>query len=369
MIRGEIKPLTGIRGIAALAVLYHHSGAKLETILPSLTGLSLVRIHGNIGVDLFFILSGFIMTYVYAQHKRDFGKSDYKSFMIKRFARIYPNHITVLLIFLGMYLFAKLMNITMEGNYSAKDYIMQVLLLNGYIPDLAWNYPNWSVSIEWFGYVAIFPLSIILSRLAVARKFPFISCFVVLSIPLIIDSYLPEALIMVAKITSQFLAGVFLFMAWEQNREKSPVPKGLSLSDLAVGLCLVIYVVSFFHEFPLLVTHKTLILICPLLIYGLACQTGLISRLMAKRPMVYLGTISYALYISHSLFEKILKVLAPVQKCAELPAMYRIPIVLGHIILPVIFAAFLYHLIEEPARKLICKLLLPKKSNPAIVPS
>ena len=67
MTRGEIKPLTGIRGFAALAVLYHHFGGKLEAIVPSLAIFSVVRNHGNLGVDLFFILSGFIMTYVIAR--------------------------------------------------------------------------------------------------------------------------------------------------------------------------------------------------------------------------------------------------------------------------------------------------------------
>src|SRR5579872_5470162 len=86
----EIKPLTSIRGIAAMWVYFSHC-QFLEAYNPffaRLTG------NGFYGVDIFFILSGFILSYV---HIEDFTagaavRSNYTRFLFLRFARIYPLH-------------------------------------------------------------------------------------------------------------------------------------------------------------------------------------------------------------------------------------------------------------------------------------
>src|SRR5512135_3691795 len=87
--------LTGIRGIAALwVILYHYAITpldvlRLDQILP------FVR-YGYIGVDLFFILSGFIITHVHGRDTASLAPMPVLHFLSLRIARIYPVHIVTL---------------------------------------------------------------------------------------------------------------------------------------------------------------------------------------------------------------------------------------------------------------------------------
>jgi peptidoglycan/LPS O-acetylase OafA/YrhL len=364
MNRSEIKPLTGIRGIAALAVLHHHFGEKLEVILPSLNFFSIMQQHGSIGVDLFFILSGFIMTYVYSQHRIPFTKADYKNFMIKRFARIYPNHFVVLMFLLTMWLTAHVLGISMHGDYSMYNFFLQLTLLNGYIPNSAWNYPSWSVSAEWFGYMAIFPLSIILTRLGIVRKYPLVFSAGIIILYVIFLRHAPSWTNATFRISTEFLCGVFLFMSWEDRGSNAAL--GFAWADLVALILLGGFAASFFWTLPTILVGDILVLLCPVLIYGLATQRGLLAKALQTKPMVYLGAISYALYISHATVEKALKVLCPEAKAEGLHLSLRILIVIMHFVLPIIVAAILYRFVEEPSRRKICKTLLPKKAQPTL---
>lgn len=361
MPRSEIRPLTGIRGVAAIAVLFHHFGEKMEAIFPPLAVVAPIRGHGNLGVDLFFILSGFIMTYVYSQHLRNFSVEDYRKFIVKRFARLYPNHLTALLLLLGIWTVARAAGITMQGNYSFRDFFMQAFLLNGFLPNRAWNYPNWSVSIEWFAYLAIFPASIPISRLHLVRRFPFIVGISLTILYVFTYLHVPAWSAKTYQIILQFLAGVFIFMAWEGRKQSAQLR--LPVADIVAATVIVVFASSYFALLDYFQVTYILICCCPLLIYGLANQTGILSRWLGTRVWVYLGTISYALYITHAVVEKVLKVAAPVEKCAGLPLPARMVIVLLHLVIPIVFAAVIYHFIEEPGRRALCDRLLNKKAK------
>ena len=92
----EIRALTGLRGIAACyVVLYHFHGMSA----PDGPVGNLIR-HGYIAVDLFFVLSGFVMALTYAElFRSSTAPRAYAIFLTRRFARIYPLHacVTVLL--------------------------------------------------------------------------------------------------------------------------------------------------------------------------------------------------------------------------------------------------------------------------------
>jgi exopolysaccharide production protein ExoZ len=76
-----------MRGIAALLVVFHHYiGAAVEKGF-AIAGLEGVAI-GNVGVDIFFIISGFIMEYVCGA--RSYAPGDRRAFMINRMQRILP---------------------------------------------------------------------------------------------------------------------------------------------------------------------------------------------------------------------------------------------------------------------------------------
>ena len=86
----HIRPLTGLRGIAALIVFLSH--ATNEGMLPWVFG----RGFGQIGVMIFFVLSGFLMTHLYAH--RDFNGKEIRAYAVARFARVVPLYLALLLI-------------------------------------------------------------------------------------------------------------------------------------------------------------------------------------------------------------------------------------------------------------------------------
>ena len=91
-----LTTLTPLRGIAALLVLIFHSNLMAIPFLPP--GYTNLVSGGWIWVDFFFILSGFILFYVYG---KDFhagvGRSAYWKYMGARFARVYPLHFVTLI--------------------------------------------------------------------------------------------------------------------------------------------------------------------------------------------------------------------------------------------------------------------------------
>src|SRR5690349_330300 len=91
----EIKALTSLRGLAAMAVVAQHFSATAQQLTPE-TIPSIVP-HGYMGVDVFFVLSGFIMSYTYVASFEEHGMRAFPDFLAKRVARVVPLNIAVLL--------------------------------------------------------------------------------------------------------------------------------------------------------------------------------------------------------------------------------------------------------------------------------
>ena len=144
--RGEMRALTGLRGLAAgYVVLYH----MLQDIPGEGIAATLIR-HGYIAVDLFFVLSGFVMATV---HGRDaFDIAGYGLFLRKRLARIYPLYAAVTAATL-------LLIVSSDGAMpiSPERLAVNIALLQGWGAGASIVGPAWSLSAE-FGAYLLFPL-------------------------------------------------------------------------------------------------------------------------------------------------------------------------------------------------------------------
>ncbi|MBV8649940.1 MAG: acyltransferase, partial [Alphaproteobacteria bacterium] len=151
---GRFLPaLTGLRGLGALLVLIYHSHDFIAT-----ASWPLVKM-GWIGVDIFFVLSGFIISHV---HLNDFVRLSAVAvgrFLALRLSRIYAVHIVTILG--ALLLFAGRLSIghtPSPGRFSLASLIENLLLVQAWASDrLTWNYVSWSISAEWAAYL-IFPL-------------------------------------------------------------------------------------------------------------------------------------------------------------------------------------------------------------------
>ena len=158
-----IRQLTGVRFVAAFWVVLYHYQPALATAGVLFPLLHEVLRVGSLGVDLFFTLSGFILTHTYLTKlgPKVAGKSA-GHFLWLRLARIYPVHFVMLNV-AGLAVLAA----SLAGSGDARDrdwlnpisYIKQLLLIQEWGPDPSrgWNFVAWSLSMEWLAYL-FFPL-------------------------------------------------------------------------------------------------------------------------------------------------------------------------------------------------------------------
>src|SRR2546425_2248258 len=148
----ELSGLTGIRFYAALPVYLAH-----VTVIPGMEVLSGRSVFFNVGVgsvSLFFVLSGFILTYNYADVFRDgVSAAGYKRFVWDRLTKIYPVHFLTLLLVLPIATFSPHLPL----DWRAVPF--HLLLLQCFWPfstptfSKYLNVPSWSISCEWFFYL------------------------------------------------------------------------------------------------------------------------------------------------------------------------------------------------------------------------
>lgn len=160
--RTYLTTLTPLRGIAALVVVIFHCNLMLMSFMP-INEANLITM-GWLWVDFFFVLSLFIISYVYGDKFRGaITARNYWTYIKARFARVYPLHFLTLIFCLICAIF-----ITAYGDsfhpffwdfYNPATAIPSLFLVQslGLYITAPLNSPAWSLSREWWMYM-IFPL-------------------------------------------------------------------------------------------------------------------------------------------------------------------------------------------------------------------
>jgi peptidoglycan/LPS O-acetylase OafA/YrhL len=166
----DLPGLTTLRFFAAIwVVLYHYVWWFTSPGAPTLK-IPLI-IEGGLGVDFFFLLSGFILTHAHLRQIRT-STLNVKQFLIKRLARIYPLHLATLLFFLALVIALHVCRIPVLNpeRYDPVQLVLNIFLLQAWQTHDAgaWNFPSWSISAEWFAYL-IFPALSVLLVVRLAR--------------------------------------------------------------------------------------------------------------------------------------------------------------------------------------------------------
>ena len=337
--------------MAAIWVLFFHFGQEISVLFPTFEMFAPIYQKGYFGVDIFFVLSGYIITYVYAGGGRT-KKFEFSGYLLKRIARVYPNHILAMGLLLVLVVSARQMGFAVEGNYSGGDFAISALLLQSLPFNNAgnsWNYPSWSVSAELFGYIAIFPLTLLVFKIQRLRLLGFyLSIMLCLIFGLVNVNMGWGKWQSLARITFEFSAGASLFYGLRENKTI-----GMLLNRFLPFL--IVSVLTILVSLPMIMAEdiKQMLLYaaCPLLIGGLSFQKGFICKSLSLPFVRYLGLISYALYMFHALVEKVFKVVFPVHQFSESGALVKFAICCSYFGICFIVAASVYHLWEEPVRK------------------
>ncbi len=364
----ELSALTGLRFFAAFyVVIYHFISTSIPKSLPYLVNLFSV---GYIAVGLFFLLSGFVLSYSYLRQSGDLS-IDRRTFWTARIARIYPAY---LLAFILAAPFQIVGSIGVNGLRIALEKLtvggaMVLALLQAWTPWSAWywNIPAWSLSVEVFFYFCFPFLAPLFGRLrakstlAVAAGLWLLGLAIPLAYSALnhVDFQPPLRYAQLAIETNpllrlpEFLVGISLGWVFVSGVRFS-ARAAARLAIVALGACLAVLAISSSIPRPLL-SNGFLVPILGLLIFTLAHQSGLLARFLSLPVLKLLGDASYAIYVLQFPIAACLRVV-PGQCSFQRFVVYLVVLVLASVLT--------FFFVEQPLRIRIKQYLSRSVSAP-----
>lgn len=290
-----LSALTFPRFVLALIVVVVHFGLHLP--FAQNTFLSGVFHHGAIAVSFFFFLSGFVLAYNYTQIKSA------RSFYWKRLIRLYPLYlITFFIVLFSVYF--------LQGNIPEIIYaIANGLGLQSWIPGYALqvNFPSWSLSVEFFFY-ATFPL---ISWVFHRMKWRLFSILILIAwilglmqhiyfVEVLYDAnryYLDQFILYFPLFHfTTFLAGFYGGKLVHKLRGFS-YPSYFYTFLAIIGILLFIGILSTENLIRLYGHNGSLAPIFLMICIGLSMDQKVFPRLIGSRRFIFLGDISYSVYM------------------------------------------------------------------------
>ena len=338
----HIKPLTSLRFLAAMWVVIYAFWPDLGLgFVPNLVA------KGYLGVELFFVLSGFILCHVYLQA---FGekRAHYGGFLWARLARVYPLHLATLIGVGALGFAAVAAGMSIDSNVLSWASLPANLFMVhawGFAPEAGWNHPSWSISAEWFAYLAFPAFAWAAWRL---RERPVVALAATLAgmmalyvvFERLAGFSLTEATIRwgALRIVPCFAYGCAAYLAWRKGGVSRPglfslTAAGLIALSAAVGLW-----------------DGVIVALFGVLILSLASLDDRKAGPLASPFAIYLGEISYSVYMVCVPW-KLLGVNAAQKLTGAGDAGLHIAVWSALVLAVPVIAAISYHVVERPARR------------------
>ena len=341
----RLNQLAGLRGICAWWVVFFHSLALMKDSIPEPVARFIA--HGYLAVDLFFLLSGFVIFLSYhASLAKNFPHSVGR-FYWNRFTRIYPLHAVMLggylMLFAAFYFFSS--SGTAPESYTWTSFIQSVFLIHMWVgSDLTWNVPSWSISSEWFVYL-FFPLmaySLRKLRGGVAAHLAIVTLAALLLHLIYTFSGIGSLGAGVSRMALirtllEFLMGVFIGSLYVNHKEFLDRYRNAALAGF-VGL-------SVWYVWAPLPDYTIIPLAFALLIAYLSVTSSPITAMLSTPVLVYLGEISYSTYMVHYLVYDLLK--AGFMHGSRINPLY----VWLSFVMVFLLSALLHHVVDTPSQR------------------
>lgn len=301
-----IKSLQSFRGIFTLVILLSHFPEDYFASHDIMLKMS------DFAVSFFFILSGFVLCIAHENRKKS-GLSSYTNFMFGRIKRIYPLHILGLLLWLLILLIFKIVN-----SPGAFGIFCNILLIQSWIPDIniyfSCNGVSWFLSTLLFCYMLFIPITNLFHR---SKIYGFSGTVALICIYLIIINLIPNKIdtwgiyIFPPARVMDFLIGICTYILYTRvNFYKNSGYTYRAESGLLEGISAIVLLILFASTAITISERYTLAfwwwIPSAVLIYVFAKieqqgRQNFILSIMKSRPLVWLGNISFSLFILHSL--------------------------------------------------------------------
>jgi peptidoglycan/LPS O-acetylase OafA/YrhL len=346
----EVRSLTGLRGIAASVVVqYHYVEATPQ--VPSL--LREIASRGYLAVDMFFVLSGFVMALTYAHRfAHGFDAPAFGDFLLRRFARIYRLYVVILgLTVLGV-------GVGAFPGWNLRDSLATVvanfLLIQAWGTTVSLNGPAWSISTEFAAYL-LFPMLLRATLFGGGRRAAqaTVAAAILLILaamirPLLrpggngtLDLYRETTPLPLLRCFAGFTFGLLTY-----RLTGSP-----GIMQLArQGLAAVVLVALLAAALLLDVNDLAIYTLLPPLVLCLYATRGRPGRVLWHGVIYQLGTLSYAIYLLH---------VGVLWGAGHLPTNSSLVIDTTAVVALLALASLAHHAVELPGRRLIRKWRVP----------
>lgn len=358
---GEIRSMTGVRGIAALSVVALH-------YFDNVGAASRPWQHAYLAVDLFFMLSGLVLALNYSSTVTlDAGRDPYIAFIKKRIARIFPLYIVVTLLQTALDVFRHSRGAALPDTWNLKGMIANLLLVQSWGFARSIVHPAWSLSTELAAYL-LFPVLVALtikSRKAVALVVAAAGVAALLAASVgsrncaectgLLDLHIGDTPYPLMRCLAGFTFGLF---AW--RLVNLPRIRAIVSTDAFAVFAMTGTVCTFFagcHDLVVYVFLLATVIAC----YGSSRAANLI---FGNRVVHFLGTISFSVYLVHMLlftsmvrFEKF--------SAAHLGALAGVYVAAVSYAGVVVVATAFYYLVEVPGKRFMMRMMAEKARRSA----
>lgn len=276
---------TALRGIAALGVVYGHYSFVFAS---DIHGINFFIPRTHLGVDMFFILSGYILYHVYAStFLRQITLRNWAQFQLRRLARIYPLHIGTLLMVLAL--------IRFKIDPASYDILLMNLTLVhawGFTDRFEFNAPSWSISCEFMAYLVL-PFLVVLIKDRIGTLAVFIGA---LTAYMGLWQYGHGSLDLemigpvhgILRAVGAFPLGVLLAKA---QRNAGPRAEAAKPALQLIGL------LGFIACIALQLPDMAYIPVFAVIVFATASDRGVLVKALDNRVLIGFGEISYSVYL------------------------------------------------------------------------
>lgn len=331
VVEPHVPALTGLRAIAAWMVFFHHFRISSEYVGAVLFNM---QAQAHVGVSVFFVLSGFLIAYQYAD-RLGLQARDVLDFLRNRFARLYP-----------MYALCTLVTLVYIDNFEVTTWLLSFTLLRGFFGDFYFFHIGqaWSLSVEMTFYLLAPWLLLLVGRVPVGLLCLvfYAAGWLLMQVDMPIPTFMEPPRMVVANTffgrCFEFLLGIWLF---KRFRDVAPWRHALCTWGGLGSIILFLYFSAFADGLTVYSVnwspahHFLFPLLVATLILGLWKEHSALKRLLGSRLFVVLGMASYVFYLIQA---------APFR---EIFGLDEVP-VLVHFLATNLFAILGYYLLERP---------------------
>jgi peptidoglycan/LPS O-acetylase OafA/YrhL len=275
-------------------------------------GLPFLR-NSHLFVDFFFVLSGFV---IFANYQdRLTGGFSLKRFIFLRWGRLYPLHIFILALFIGMeaaQLFIHIGGVSHHRPFSdpgqSWQYIVSSILMThglGFHGEQAFNSPSWSISAEFFAYILF---ATMLAWLKDKNAYFLGGVFLLAGVLLAAFSsqyIINSGHLAFVRCVYGFAAGAMVWRSFSRRRDSLRA----LMEKRAVATTLEIITALGVVVFVSLAGHGPATLLAPFVfaatVYIFAFNRGALSAVLSTKPFLTVGMISYSVYMTHELIQSL----------------------------------------------------------------